>query len=1150
MSTNDPAFIHLRAHSEYSIVDGLLRIDQWIAKTVELEMPAVAITDRCNLFGLVKFYRKAMAKGIKPIIGAEVIIRQDDELSRVVLLCKNKIGYHHLTHLISESYLKGQEQDGTPVIAWEWLVQAHEGLIVLSAAEDGDIGMAILSGQIALAKKHLKRWLGVFNQHFYIELQRTQRPQQTLYLQVALELAEQFQVPVVATNDVRFLEREDFEAHEARVCIHSGYVLEDPKRPKSYTEQQYFRSPEDMQQLFSDIPEALTNSVAIAKRCNLELTFGQAYLPEFPVPKGVTLANYIKEQAVEGLIQRLADRDVDSKTQSIYTERLLNELSVINRMGFPGYFLIVADFISWAKRQNIPVGPGRGSGAGSLVAYTLGITELDPIQHKLLFERFLNPERVSMPDFDIDFCMEGRDRVIDYVAERYGRNQVAQIITYGTMAARAVVRDVGRVLGMPYGHVDKIAKLIPFELGMTLKKALEQEPQLSELYKKEQDIATLIDLARKLEGITRNVGKHAGGVVIAPTQLIDFTPLYCEPDGNHIVTQFDKDDVEAVGLVKFDFLGLRTLTIIEWAVVVINQKRAQCNEALLDIGKIPLDDKKTFQLLQSCATAAVFQLESRGMRDLIRRLRPDCFDDITALVALFRPGPLQSGMVDDFMVRKHGQAAVFYAHPDLEPILRPTYGVILYQEQVMKIAQVLAGYSLGGADILRRAMGKKKPEEMAKQREVFVSGAQKRGIEQQTAEHIFDLMEKFAGYGFNKSHSAAYALIAYQTAWLKAHYPAQFMAAVLSSDMDNTDKIVGFLAECELLKLTVLPPDVNVGHYQFSVNERGEIEYGLGAIKGAGEAAVHHISAEREDNGPFKDLFEFCQRLDLRKVSRRVIEPLISAGAMDAFGDHRAGITASINAAIKAAEQLSRNQQAGQGDLFSDIETIAPAQLHQQTTTVVPWAHRELLQREKSALGFYLSGHPLQMYEQELAQFITAPLAELKLAQGKNATIAGVLVAVRPLNTKSGKRMAVITLEDRSGRIEVTLFSRLYSNLSGLLVKDQVYVVKGKVEKDDFTNGVRMVAESLQTLEQTRADLAKRLVIQVQNQDQVNELLHELTSLIETHRGGKCPVAIAYQAEAAHCELALGRSWFIKPKDDLIAELQQCCGEERVMVEY
>ena len=824
-------FVHLRTHSEFSLIDGLASVDALVQATSRLNMPALALTEQNNLFSLVKFYRAALKHGVKPIIGIDIWVsegRLDSAPYRITLLCQSTEGYQRLAELTSRSYQEGQYQ-GSPIFHETWFKGSTEGLIALSGGIGGLLGRQILGGDIKGARTQLARWLELFGDRFYIDIHRTGREQEELYLFEAVELASAFGVPLVATNDVRFIAETDFEAHEARVCIHEGRMLSDPRRIKQYSSEQYLRSPEEMAQVFSDLPEALENTVEIAKRCNVELTLDQDFLPDFPVPDGYTLDEWLIGQAEKGLGVRLNilfPQETVIERRLEYDQRLQYELNVITGMGFAGYYLIVADFIQWARDNGIPVGPGRGSGAGSLVAYALGITDLDPISFDLLFERFLNPERVSMPDFDIDFCVEGRDRVIDYVAERYGGDHVSQIITFGTMAAKAVVRDVGRVLGHPYGYVDQLAKLVPFEIGMTLEKALSQEEILRQRYDEEGEVQTLIDLARSLEGVTRNVGKHAGGVVIAPKALTHYTPLYCEQGASRFITQLDMDDVASVGLVKFDFLGLKTLTIIH---STIERIEAQGKPSIA-LEQLPLDDTKTFELIKRGTTTAIFQLESRGMRDLIRRLRPDLFEDIIALVALFRPGPLQSGMVDDFIERKHGRARVEYSHPALEPILKTTYGVILYQEQVMQIARDLAGYSLGGADILRKAMGKKQPEEMAKQRKFFVQGAFERGVKERVATYIFDLMEKFAGYGFNRSHSAAYALLAYQTAWLKAHYPAEFMAAVMSADMDNTDKVVVFIEDCRRLDLRLQPPNINRCQFAFSTEGASTILYGLSVL--------------------------------------------------------------------------------------------------------------------------------------------------------------------------------------------------------------------------------------------------------------------------------------------------------------------------------
>ncbi|HET9122252.1 MAG TPA: DNA polymerase III subunit alpha, partial [Acidiferrobacteraceae bacterium] len=879
----------------------------------------------------------------------------------------------------------------------------------------------------------------------------------------------------------------------------------------------------------------------IAKRCNLELTFGRYYLPAFPVPAGMSVDEMLRQQTLSGLEHRMQVSGVAEQDRAAYAERAALELGVIEKMGFAGYFLIVADFIAWAKGNDVPVGPGRGSGAGSLVAYALGITELDPIQYDLLFERFLNPERVSLPDFDVDFCMEGRDRVIEYVTQRYGRDRVSQIITYGTMAAKAVVRDVGRVLGHPYGYVDKLAKMIPMELGITLERAIEQEPPLKQRYDEEEDVRALLDIAMRLEGLSRNAGKHAGGVVIAPEPLTDYMPLYCEEGGSQMVTQLDKDDVERMGLVKFDFLGLRTLTIINKAVKFINARRPPGTDRL-EIERLPVDDGPTYALLKSCQTTAMFQLESRGMKDLIQRLQPDNFEEIIALVALFRPGPLQSGMVDDFINRKHGRARLEYPHPVLEPILKPTYGVILYQEQAMQIAQVLAGFSLGRADLLRRAMGKKKPEEMAEQREGFTQGAVRLGYTEKLAARIFDLIEKFSGYGFNRSHSAAYALVAYQTAWLKAHHPAAFMAAVLSADMDHTDKIVTMIAECGNMQLTVKPPDVNLCGYEFEPLDETTILYGLGAIKGLGQAAIDAILEARRQT-LFTDLHDFCRRVDLRKVNRRVIECLVRAGAMDCLGEHRAALMAGLDQAMQAAGRHARDVDAGQTDLFGGVQA-APA-----VVPAVPhWDESERLSGEKETLGLYLTGHPIEQYREELAHMVQASIADLRPSDDQEITVAGLVVALRALVTKRGDRMAFVTLDDRSGRIEIAVFSEVYQARRERLVKDDLLVVRGLVNVDEYSGGFRMTATEIYTLDEARARFAKRLVIELDRSDSPT-LLADIKGAFRPGAPG-LPVVVSYQGAGAHAELALADEWRIEPTDAVLRRLGKIAGDKRVRLVY
>jgi len=965
---------------------------------------------------------------------------------------------------------------------------------------------------------------------------------------------------------VRFIARDDFEAHEARVCIHEGTLLADAARPRRYSEQQYLRSPQEMARLFADLPEALENSVELARRLNLEVRLGQPSLPAYPVPKGRTIEEHLREEARAGLEMRLtqlAATPAGAPGRDPYDARLAAELDVICQMGFAGYFLIVADFIRWARENGVPVGPGRGSGAGSLVAYSLGITDLDPLRYDLLFERFLNPERVSMPDFDVDFCMEGRDRVIEYVAERYGRDRVSQIITYGTMAAKAVVRDVARVLGHSYGFADSIAKLIPFELGITLDDALAKEDELRKRYKSEDEVREVIDLARSLEGLVRNAGTHAGGVVIAPSVLTDFAPLYCEAGGTSVVTQFDKDDVEAAGLVKFDFLGLRTLTIIDWAVRTINAARKAAGEPPLDMAALPMDDPATYSLLKRCETTAVFQLESRGMKDLIRRLQPDCFDDVVALVALFRPGPLQSGMVDDFIARKHGRTTgpIDYLHPDLKPVLFPTYGVILYQEQVMQIAQVLAGYTLGGADLLRRAMGKKKPEEMAKQRSVFVEGSVARGVEERTAAHIFDLMEKFAGYGFNKSHSAAYAVLSYQTAWLKTHHPAAFMAAVLSADMDRTDKVVTLIDECVRMGLAVEPPDVNASEFMFTVSGPQAIRYGLGAIKGVGQGAVEGMLAERNAHGPFRDLQELCRRLDLNRVNRRVLEALVRAGALDSLGANRATLLHQLPAAMQAAEQHSRAQAAGQVDLFG-LEAATPAEaevIEAPHETLPEWSEPVRLAGERETLGLYLTGHPFAEFERELAPILSGRIADVGgprpvggndggwRGPGRTVTVAGLVLEIR----KRGNRTSCV-LDDRSGRIEVTLFDDVFQQHRALIARDAILVVEGSLRFDDFADDWRIAARRIIDVAQARELYARRLVLRwprATNGDG-SRVITALEQALRPSRGGRCAVAVRYAGADARADLLLGEEWSVRPSQDLVELLRQIVGRDGVELVY
>jgi DNA polymerase III subunit alpha len=1158
-------FVHLRLHTEYSLADSVIRIPALLDRVAALGMPAVAVTDQVNLFAMVKFYRGALKRGLKPIVGADLWVDEPGDPrhpSRIALLCKNTAGYRNLCRLLSRAYLEGRRL-GQVLVAREWLdPEACTGLIALSAAREGDVGRALLTGRADDARACLEFWRRRFPESFYLEIQRSGRESEELLVAESVALAGATGTPLVASNDVRFLDAKDFDAHEARVCIHEGHTLSDPRRPRKYSDEQYLKSAEEMAALFADLPEALQNSVEIARRCNLELKLGKTFLPDFPVPAGQTAASHLRELATTALDARLESLlpDAPGCTAAEYRGRLARELDVICDMGFPGYFLIVADFIRWAKANDIPVGPGRGSGAGSLVAFVLGITDLDPLRYELLFERFLNPERVSMPDFDIDFCIYGRDRVIDYVAERYGRDSVAQIITYGSMAAKAVVRDVGRVLGHPYGFTDRIAKLIPFEVGMTLDKALGQEDELRRLYESEDEVRGLIDLAKGLEGLARNAGRHAGGVVIAPTVLTDFTPLYCEEGGDAPVTQLDKDDVEAAGLIKFDFLGLRTLTIIDLAVKRVNRLRAEAGEAPVEIARIPLDDPGTFALLRACRTTALFQLESRGMKDLVKRLQPDSFNDIVALVALFRPGPLQSGMVDDYINRKHGrqQQQIEYFHPSLEPVLKPTYGVILYQEQVMQIAQVLAGYSLGAADLLRRAMGKKKAEEMAQQRSVFVDGAVARGVDRGTATYIFDLMEKFAGYGFNKSHSAAYAMLSYQTAWLKAHYPEAFMASVLSTDMDHTDKIVTLIDECDQMGLNVEPPDVNESEHAFNVAGAGRLRYGLGAIKGVGQAAVQAIIGERETGGRFLSLAAFCARVDLQRVNRRTIEALIRAGALDSIGPNRATLLYRLPAALGRAEQGARAAAAGQEDLFGIAPAAGPAQgasVVDEGEALPELSPAERLAGERETLGLFLTGHPVDEVAADLAALATARIADLRAdrpaesergfgAGRREAIVGGLIVDMR----RRGNRVTLV-LDDRSGRLEVTLFEETYQQCRHLVAKDAIVLAEGSLRFDDFIDDWRLTARRIVDLDGAMELRARRLLLRCDARDD-GGLVSGLQRALEPFRGGRCPVLMVYRGPAAAARLQLGEQWRIRPNLELLHRLGGLIGPANVRVEY
>lgn len=1138
-------FVHLHVHTEFSLADSTIRVPEkpeqadpakakqpnLLSRAVELGLPALAVTDLNNLFALIKFYKAAEAVGIKPIAGADLAVAAGPGEApwRLTALCRDHRGYLNLSRLLTRAWMEGHRAEGGVVVTPAWIKDCGEGLVLLAGRES-------LAGRLAaehrhdLAEQQLADWQRAFDGNLCLELVRTGRDGEEAFNTFALHASAARGIPVVASNDVRFLDKSGFDAHEARVCIASGRVLDDPKRPRDYSDEQYLKSAGEMAALFADVPDAIANTVELARRCNLELTLGKYALPAYPVPSDETLDSWIRKQAHDGLEARLAKNPLaEGKTRQDYVERLDFELDTICKMGFPGYFLIVADFIQWGKNHGIPIGPGRGSGAGSLVAWALQITDLDPIPYNLLFERFLNPERVSMPDFDIDFCMDRRDEVIDYVARKYGRERVSQIITYGTMAAKAVVRDTGRVLGFPYGFVDGVAKLIPNILGITLKDAMGEgkdsemaSAELIQRYGSEEDVRDLIDLARELEDLTRNAGKHAGGVVIAPEPLHTFCPLFAEHDqdglGRNPVTQFDKDDVEAIGLVKFDFLGLRTLTIIDWAVKAINERHARAGIPPLDIAALPLDDASVYRdIFANGNTGSVFQFESSGMRRALKDAKPDRFEDLIALNALYRPGPME--MIPSFVARKHGQEEFSYPDPRTQPMLEETYGIMVYQEQVMQMAQIVGGYSLGGADLLRRAMGKKVPAEMAKHREIFREGAAKGGVGEKKADEIFDLMEKFAGYGFNKSHAAAYSLVAYQTAWLKKHYPAEFMAATLSSDMDNTDKVVGFLNEARGLGLTILPPTVNDSPYMFEAVAADTIRYGLGAIKGVGRGLCEAIVAERARGGDYADLLDFCRRVDSTKLNRRALEAMVNAGALDALGRNRATLMLQLPEVIKATDQMAKEAAAGQVSLFGmpSGDSGGPA-LKLDLPEADEWPLRQLLDGERDTLGHYLSGHPFDPYREEVRQLVGSDLGELDRLWGAapqgekrgwrpevQVVVAGLVVGIR----RKGDSQVFVQLEDGRGRLECGVFAEAAADLSSLLVRDRVLVVQGGLREDEFNGGWSLRLKAAWDYEQLCAQHAQRLSLRLDLRDPA--AWQRVDAVLSRHRPGPTPLRLHLQ---------------------------------------
>ena len=1146
-----PDFVHLHLHSEYSLSDGIIRIKELVSRASSLQYSAVGLTDLTNLFGLLEFYRSSREKGIKPIVGAEVnVIKDKDSLpAPIVLLVKDKQGYINLTKIVSKAYVDGQV-NGQPMVELSLLQKYSEGLIALSGGIEGHVGQSILAGNIPLTESRIKFFKSIFDDDFFIEVHRLGKTNEEEYNNAAIDIATRMDVPIVATNNVRFLmpldpevSPSDFEAHEARVCIQRGEILDDPRRSKDYIETQYFRTKEEMIELFSDLPEALLNSVRIAEKCNLDLELGKFYLPDFEVPKGETREDHLRRISKDGLQRRIENikGSVNSYEVSndFYFKRLDYELDMICKLDFAGYFLIVADFVNWAQQNNIPVGPGRGSGAGSITAYALGITAIDPIKYDLLFERFLNPERVSNPDFDIDFCIEGRDKVLDYVTNKYGKESVAQISTRGTMAARAVLRDVVRVLGKPYGFGDRLAKAIPDVLGISLEEAYE-EKQFKETIEESEESREVYDMALKLEGLSRSVGTHAAGVVIAPTALTDFTPLILDSDKGTVASQFDMSDVESAGLVKFDFLGLKTLTILDQAVDRVNSK-IKDESKLIDIEDLPLNDSKTFELLQRAETTGVFQLESRGMRDYLRQLVPSDFEDIVSMNALYRPGALGMNMVDSYINRKHGREEVTYGHEAVEKILSTTYGVIVYQEQVMQIAQELSGFSLGQADILRRAMGKKKKEEMERLRSTFIEGAVKKKVNERYATNLFDQIEQFAGYGFNRSHSVGYALIAYQTAWLKAHFPSEFMASVMSCDLGNTDSIQLFVDDCRNIGLNVLKPDINKSSYRFEDIDSLTILYGLGAIKGIGESLVEKIIEEREKE-EYKDLLDFCIRVGFNRVNKRILTALIGSGAMDCLGE-RNYLFNIIESCLRNSEQAAERDKSNIKDFFGD--EVSSNIVEDESLQEVEFDH---VSAEWSALGFYLESHPLESKKKEVRNMCGFFISELQ-AEPHPQRIAGTLVH---LNVRQGKRgrFAFATLDDSSGRIEVSIWAEIFDNYRSLLKKGQLLVVEGIVDRDEYGDkkSYKIIADKILTFNQARREYVKNISIQLDNQFDQDSVIKVIKELAVSDEGNQ--VLISYEAEEASAEIELPQDYLIDLKDENIRLLKNIFGKDNINLVY
>jgi DNA polymerase-3 subunit alpha len=1158
-------FVHLRLHTEFSVVDGTNRIDEVVAAAAADHQPALAITDLSNLFGTVKFYKETRGAGVKPLIGADVWVQVPGKdagapAARLLLLVQNRQGYLNLSEILTRAWTKNVVRDQA-VVKLEWLQELNEGLIALSGAQGGAVGQALLQGDNARAVECALYFAGLFPHRFYLELQRAQRPDDERHVAAAVQLAARLKLPVVATHPVQFLTYDDYEAHEARVCISEGEILGNSRRVRKFTREQYFKSAAQMAALFADVPTALANTVEIARRCNLTLELGKPMLPDYPTPEvnGVRMPinEYFRHASFEGLEERLAHlyRDVAVRDQKrpIYVERLEFEINTILKMGFPGYFLIVGDFINWAKNNGCPVGPGRGSGAGSLVAYSLKITDLDPLQYNLLFERFLNPERVSMPDFDIDFCQSNRDRVIDYVKDKYGKEAVSQIVTFGTMAARAAIRDVGRVLDFPYGFCDGISKLIPNKPGqhITIEQAKEQEPILAERERKEEDVRTLLELAQKLEGLTRNVGMHAGGVLIAPSRLTDFCPLYAQPGSDSAVSQFDKDDVEAIGLVKFDFLGLATLTILEIArEFIIARHPAQKDFKFEDL---PLNDRKVYELFGRGQTEAVFQFESIGMQRMLKDAKPDRLEDLIAMNALYRPGPME--LIPTYIARKQGKEVPEYPDPRVKAILEETYGIMVYQEQVMQTAQILGGYSLGGADLLRRAMGKKKKEEMDAQREVFRKGAGEGGLSEEKADEVFDLMEKFAGYGFNKSHSAAYALLAYHTAWLKVHYTAEFFAANMTVEMDDTDKLKILFGDAQKMGIQFESPDINRGDYRFEPISATSVRYGLGAVKGTGQQAIAAIVAARKEGGPFTSLYDFCVRVDRSRLNKRTVEALIKGGAFDNLQLNRASLLASVDRAFEFAAATEAN--ANQGGLFDMSDSHAASTQEPPLVEAMPFGVKARLVQEKTAIGFYLSGHLFDEVETEVRQFAKRKIEDL-IDSREPQLLAAILSDLRVINGNRGK-LIIFKLDDKTDVLEASVDETTFNANRNLLKDDELVIVQGTLQGASERFGRRFKVTQVWDLETARCKFGKYLRVAVNGMaPDISRLVRdfpprrEMSDQGELSRGLPVRLSLRRQGDAGGvaAELHLGEAAKFFPTDAALASWMAQADKGLVQIVY